>query len=217
MTVRTGLFDAAFHYVPDFLELESSDDLTAFLDGVPRVEQGAHDGTRQFAFTRPRVDGTTVTGRYEAAAGNPVWTGSVGAPGVAIPAPLVALAKTVSGRLRADRGGEPLFSDHVALRFTSVYVDRYETGGAFVAHADRPCYGPVVAGVSVGTGACRLTFRLDGEAVYRRTLAPGSLYAFTGILREPPCTHEVDSVTGLRYGVTFRTAAPPLSPAASFG
>ena len=105
--------------------------------------------------------------------------------------------------------GSDLWSQTSTQRqpFTSVYVDRYPTGGTFVQHTDRDIYGPVVAGISLGQGSCRMTFKTPAENL-EFTLHPRSLYVFAGQLRHAPVTHGIDQVSGERYAVTFRTAAP---------
>lgn len=193
----------------DFLDADEHRRLAAFLRSVPTVPSGGRPSPSSFAFAAPTVESTVVSGRAEAAAGCPVWTADGPGSGAALPLPLAELAGRVSDHLAGEHdlwraAGTP------ARRFTSVYVDRYLAGGSFVPHVDRDCYGPVVAGVSVGPGSCLLSFRSGGRTAVGHVLHPGSLYVFSADLRRPPFTHAISSVTDLRFGVTFRfTAAGP--------
>lgn len=197
----------ALAYLPGFLDSDRQAELERFLDAVPEVAPGHQEPAVAFTFTSPVVEGhVVVADRREAAAGWPVWSGSGPAVGVELPGPLKDLAREVGQCLT------PLLPNLAGvlpddLAFSSVYVDRYDAGGAFVAHTDRHCYGPVVAGVSIGPGECRITFRERAEVVFQQHLAPGSLYAFAGRLRRSPCTHEIGDVDGRRYGLTLRTSA----------
>lgn len=193
-------------YEPRFLSASEQKKLLAFLESVPVVEPEQRDVTSTFAFSAPQAGAVVVTGRREAAAGWPVWADTRPVFGVDMPAPLAALAARVDGALgefHAVRAatGPPL------PRFTSVYADRYPLGGSFFPHTDRDCYGPVVAGVSVGPGSCRITFASDGVVDVDHLLEPGSLYVFAGRLRAAPCVHSVSDVTDLRFGVTYRFAS----------
>lgn len=201
-----------FVYVPAFIGPDRNAELVRFLEQVPVLAPEQHDPARQFAFTSPIADGTVVQGRREAAAGWPVWDGTAPIHGAAMPAPLQDLAAD-AGRALIDLADEQL-GEAAAFAFTSVYADRYPPSGTFVPHTDRACYGRTVAGVSLGRGACRMVFRRDGEVLVDAVLEPGSLYAFSGLLREAPSTHEIVEVEDLRFGVTYRSAAPGLETAA---
>lgn len=193
-------------YLPGFLSGPEAAALVDVLERTPVVPTESHDATRAFAFTAPVADGTVVEGRREAAAGWPVWDGAGPAQGAPLPAPLDELAGKV-GRALTHLGDPALGDPATDLSFSSVYVDRYPPGGTFFPHTDRACYGPVVAGVSVGPATSRLVFQVDGDVRAETILEPGSLYAFAGSLRAEPCTHEVVDVTALRFGITYRTPA----------
>lgn len=207
MTAEGLIHSDGFLYVPGFLDQAAQGRLVRYLDTVPVVEPGTVDVTRQFAFCAPSADGTVVRERREAAAGWPVWTGSEPEFGVQLPSILAQLADQAGGCLASLKHPE---AAGPSLAFSSVYVDRYQLGGSFVPHTDRACYGPVVGGVSVGPGSCRMTFRSGGEVQLAQSLEPGGLYAFFGSLRSEPCTHEIDLVTGVRYGISLRTPAAAL-------
>ena len=201
-----------FVYLPGFIGPDRNAELVRFLEQVPVLAPAQHDPARQFAFTSPIADGTVVQGRREAAAGWPVWDGTAPIRGAAMPAPLQDLAAE-AGRSLLGLADEHL-GEAAALTFTSVYADRYPPSGTFVPHSDRACYGPTVAGVSLGRGTCRMVFRRDGEVLLDAMLEPGSLYAFSGLLREAPTTHEIIEVDDLRFGVTYRSPAPGLGAGA---
>ncbi|MGH9124718.1 MAG: alpha-ketoglutarate-dependent dioxygenase AlkB [Acidimicrobiales bacterium] len=199
-----------FAYDQDFLPAGQHAELLAFLQAVPRVTPEARAAATSFVLAPPVADGTTVAGRLEGAAGQPVWTGVRPGVGVAIP-PLLARLATMVNRSLGEanlwaRAGEP------PAPFSSVYVDRYPRSGTFMAHTDRDCYGAVVVGVSIGPGSCTMHFEIEGQAI-AFALHPGSLYVFAGSLRRPPYTHRVDSVSDERFGVTFRSTARAQSAA----
>jgi hypothetical protein len=199
-----------FVYKADFITSSDHAALVDFLGTVPVMASEDRDIRQQFAFTSLVFDGVVVTGRLEAAAGWPVWMDARPGRGVDMPAPLSDLASRISEDLVSTRALW-LAARCPSTPFSSVYVDRYPPGGSFVAHTDRSCYGPVIAGVSLGKGTCQLSFDLPDGTVFAQRLSPGSLYAFTGSLRYPPCAHRVDHVSALRFGVTFRFADGTLS------
>jgi hypothetical protein len=203
------LHPSYFAYDTCFLPSDAHSGLLDYLRCVLGVSSDERDCAATFAFVAPHADGVVVEGRREAAAGTPVWTENGPADGVAMPRELAELASSVQQRIvgdgcRSEMGVEP-------VAFTSVYVDRYPIGGSFVAHTDRECYGPVVAGVSIGPGSCRICFEAPDRPPFMVDLAPRSLYVFTGDLRRTPWTHRIESVSDERFGVTFRSAAPNLT------
>ena len=193
-------------YLSGFLSGPEAAALVDILECTPVVPTTCHDATQAIAFAAPVADGAIGEGRREAAAGWPVWDGTGPAQGAPLPAPLDNLGRKV-GRALADLADSALGDPTTDLSFSSVYVDRYPPGGSFFPHTDRACYGPVVAGVSVGPASSRLVVRVDGHVRAETTLEPGSLYAFAGSLRAEPCTHKVVDVTALRFGITYRTPA----------
>lgn len=193
-------------YLERFLSGRQNDDLVSFLDQVPRNAAETNSYT-EFSFIRPVYDGSPIDSREEACAGSPV-ADAEGRPafGAQLPGPLLELSRKVTTTL-FEAGLDPTVGAD-ELTFTSVYADRYPPGGFFVPHTDRQWYGPLVAGVSAGGGSCSLTFSSgDGGESFTVRLAPGSMYAFYGAVRRPPWVHAIHEVTGVRYGVTFRTAA----------
>lgn len=196
-------------YEDGFLSNDEHDALLEWLDRVPTNPSAGHDVTATFAFASPTAGATRVRHRREAAAGWPVWTDGGPGRGVAMPPSLAQLASSVHGRLVDQLTAREALPDPV-LPFTSVYVDRYPPGGSFVPHTDRRCYGPLVAGVSVGPGSCVLEFTSEADRPIIAKLVPRSLYAFAGGLRREPCTHAVRDVTDLRYGITLRSAVDPV-------
>lgn len=193
-------------YDPGFLPEAEHDELLLYLASVPIVDFEARDVRATFAFVTPRAGATVVEGRWEAAAGSPVWTGAGPVRAVAIPDPLAALAARVDHRLAAEGA---LWSEAATAPqpFTSVYVDRYPPGGSFFPHTDRDCYGSVVAGVSIGAGSCRIAFETERATDASQVLEPGSLYVFSGRLRAAPCEHRIADVSDVRYGISLRFAA----------
>lgn len=204
----TFLLSRSFFYVDDFLGPRELSDLTSALDSLPVVTPEERADAESLVLAPPIFDGAHVQGRLEGAAGWPIWRDGSPFVGPALPHFLALLADDVLSRLDGER-----FWAAAGVRrrpFTSVYVDRYPKDGHFVPHTDRSCYDAVVAGVSGGVGTCRLMFTEPGGQEHSFTLRPGSLYAFTGPLRQEPWTHEVDRVDGVRYAVSMRAAAPDL-------
>jgi hypothetical protein len=193
-------------YRPGFLSSQEQRDVLGFLESVPVVEPEQRDVTSAFAFSAPRAGAIVVQGRREAAAGWPVWADGGPVSGVAVPGPLAALAERVGTTLGAEASVVDCAGAELPP-FTSVYADRYPVGGSFFPHTDRDCYGPVVAGVSVGPGSCRITFECEGAVEVDQVLEPGSLYVFAGRLRDIPYVHRISEVTDLRFGVTYRSAS----------
>lgn len=174
----------------------------AFLAEVPEVPVEELDRTQQFAFTRPLDDGSPIAGRAEACAGDPIWVDGP-STGVSMPPALTSLrdllAETVTDTFDEHRTDMP--------PMTSVYIDRYDEGGRFVAHTDREIYGPVVAGVSLGDGWGTLTFANRNGDVVRTELHSRSVYLMGEPLRFPPWTHRFDLHEGRRWAVTYRSGA----------
>ncbi|MDQ1645441.1 MAG: hypothetical protein QOJ50_1625 [Cryptosporangiaceae bacterium] len=93
--------------------------------------------------------------------------------------------------------------------FAQALVTRYPPGAPIGWHRDAPMFGPVVAGVSLGSG-CLLRFqrRRDGERrVFEQPLGARSAYVLAGAARSA-WQHSIAPVTDLRYSVTFRTVHP---------
>jgi hypothetical protein len=185
-----------------FVNVSEGRRLEAFLDTVPVDAPGATDPTQRFAFSHPIYDDVIVTGRLEAAAGRPISIGGRLGEGLPMPMPLRTLRDAVEEALRLA----PLAKAETEERLTSMYVDRYDAGGTFVPHTDRDCYGPVIAGVSLGRGTARLTF-FGPRSTFDVTVPPCSLYFFSGPIRSAPWTHAVTSITDRRYAITFRSDA----------
>jgi len=192
-------------YLEDALARDLADSLLGWLDATPLVE-GAPLLAQSFCFSPPVIAGQQVAGRAEARCGTPVWDGTGPAAGPPIPEELTTVLDLANTQLESI---EQLWSaaGEAPRPLTSIYVDRYPTGGHFVPHVDRAIYGPVIAGLSVGPGSCRLRFLRGGLVLREQVLAPRSLYAFTGALRWAPVEHEVVEVRDLRYGITMRAGA----------
>jgi len=186
-------------YLDHFVDEDSRRELETALDQLPVVPAGDPRRFDQLALSHPVIDEVVVTGRLEGAAGHPVWRqgATVGPP---VPAFLKALGRLASDAIETMTGERH--------DFTSVYVDRFDAGGYFVPHTDRACYGPLVAGISLGDASCMLRFeKPDTDRRFHTELRPGSLYAFSGEIREPPWLHSTSGARARRWVVTFRTAA----------
>ena len=101
----------------------------------------------------------------------------------------------LAGRL-APLGG--LTPDRIAMAL----VSRYPVGAGIGWHRDRPSYGPVVLGLSLGA-PCRLRLRRARE-VHDVELPPRSLYVLAGEARSA-WEHSIPPVTAERWSVTLRT------------
>ena len=189
----------------DVIDEASNVELVSYLDGVPEVPYEGFDRTSSFAFTRPVFDGTSLRGRAEACAGDPVWLDRT-MPGTRIPAPLEELRHALNAHLpnalaavsRVTERWRPL---------TSVYVDRYDSHGHFVAHTDRSIYGPFIVGVTVGDGFGDLIFEDGTGEVHPVRLTSCSMYLMGPPLRYDPWQHRFQLLAGTRYAITFRSAA----------
>jgi hypothetical protein len=194
----------AVFYLPGFIARNEERELRRRFDSMPIAGERGHDPRSSFAFTHVFVDGREVQGRLEACAGWPIWYEAGAARGQELTPELAVMAARVRASVR-DAFGD--------ADFTSVYVDKYPVGGSFVPHVDRDIYGPVVAGVSVGSGTAELCFsdetNREREVVLK--LEPRSLYAFGQSLRRHPWRHEIRDVSDVRYGVTFRSPDLPHS------
>ena len=181
----------------DFLTGADIAPLEAFLAATPTIAAHEPWDFSRFAFRRLVHGGAQIVTRLEACCGNPIWSGSRPIEGALIPHELLLLVDRVDDAVReiAPNSG-----------FTSVYADHYECGGRFVPHIDRDCYGPLVAGVSIGEGTATLRFSKH-DAHIDAHLQPGSLYVFGPPLRYRPWQHEIFDVTGRRFGVTLRTGS----------
>ena len=191
-------------YEPNFLSDDEHARLLSLLEAIPTVRSD-DEGRKMFAYVHPRDDGVEIASRKEAAAGNPISLDGQPVAGVPMPEPLAQLAARVGDHLRGQTGLEiPVHG----CEFTSVYVDWYEAGGHFVPHVDRDIYGPIIAGVSAGTGSVALEFvrnDVPDRVVGRLIVEPRSLYAFYGPIRYEPWLHQVRDVDGRRFGITFRS------------
>lgn len=127
--------------------------------------------------------------------------------------PLPSWARDLAARL----AGEGLM-DRAA---DQVIVNEYRPGQGISAHVDRvPCFGPVVAAVSLGSG-CVMDFTHPGDGTKAEVyLAPGSLCVMSGPARyewrhgiaarksDPGSPARVPR--GRRVSVTFRTVLRPV-------
>ncbi len=106
--------------------------------------------------------------------------------------------------------------DHVLLR-------RYERGTGVVPHIDREAYGPVVAGLTLGSSRVFQLTRAWRHARLEALLLPGDLYVMTGDARYRwqhgiPFTH-ADEFRGATFprtngfSVTWRHAPGKMAPA----
>lgn len=182
-------------YIQEFITPEKEAEVIEYLGSLPVVPYGESDLTSEFAFTHPVYDGYEIT-RAEAGAGTPIWVDGEAGEGVEIPVVLKDLADEIS------------LVEEDLPEFTSVYADRYPIGSVFVPHTDRSCYGPVIAGLSLGAEATLRFTRSDGLGqTIDLTVERRSLYVMRGPLRYDPWEHSVVDVKGLRYSTTFRTAA----------
>lgn len=186
-------------YLEHFVDEVTRHELETALDELPVAPPGDTHRSDHLALSHPVIDGVVVTGRLEGAAGDPVWRQGP-TTGPPIPDFLVTLGVAARDEV------ETMTSER--HDFTSVYLDRFDAGGYFVPHTDRACYGPLVVGVSLGDASCTLQFENpDTDRAFRVGLSPGSLYAFSGVIRESPWLHSTSGVMARRWAVTFRTAA----------
>jgi alkylated DNA repair dioxygenase AlkB len=82
----------------------------------------------------------------------------------------------VLGRRMAVMGIFPSRPDHVLLR-------RYERGAGCVPHIDRAVYGPVIAGLTLGSSRTLHLTRPRRRARLEALLLPGDLYVMRGAAR----------------------------------
>lgn len=205
----TALCDGfGFHYSADLLSSHDEETLADFLRAVPVVRNERQDLQSMFAFAPARWEGRDLAGRKMAAAGNPIWIDEAPTRGVALPRPLAGLRDRVAEQLLTmNRPGSCQLDSRAIGDLTSVYVDWYEVGGELDWHVDRSCYGPVVAGVSVGPGTASLRFvrHDDPRSLRVFKIEPRSLYFFHGAARYEPWRHAVSVDGGSRFGITFRS------------
>lgn len=195
-----------FVYGRNAVAADEARGLLGFLATVPERNVGA-DASSEFFFQRhSSQDGDS--GRVEAAAGDPIWLGTDWGRGVDIPSELLFLQDRV-GLTAKEVDFAGLLGFIPNLSFTSAYVDRYMAGGGFFPHTDGDRYGAVIAGVSMGPG--RANFALwsndhdHAPPEVEFTVEPNSIYFFCGPIRRSPWRHAIRQVTGLRYGITWRT------------
>ncbi len=68
--------------------------------------------------------------------------------------------------------------------FNNVFSFKYMYGQKVPFHKDRDCFGPVVAGISLGKKSCKLKFKKDeSDIIISARVEPGSLYIMTGPAR----------------------------------
>lgn len=198
-----------FIYEPGFLSETQAEELIAFFRQVPVRAPADQDLRHEFSFAQAQWEGKDVPGRKLAAAGDPIWLEGGPATGVTIPGPLASLRDEVSNRLQTMRlENLPALAGQSVLPLTSVYVDWYSAGGYLGPHVDRDCYGPVIAGVSVGTSTAVMRFFCEGHGAngaHEFELSPNSLYVFCGPIRHSPWQHEVLGGALERFGITFRS------------
>ena len=198
-----------FYYGSDIISDIESRALLDFFNTVPTGPVDRCDATQEFAFVTHTGTRSAPGDRAEAAAGDPIWLGDDWGAGVSLP-DLVARLRDRVGELAASLPFEDQLGWLPQVDFTSVYVDRYFSGGRFFPHTDgEDAYGPVIAGASIGPG--HAMFRLWGNVEVDRTpdaeflLEPNSVYMFFGPIRNKPWLHAISDVTDLRYGITMRT------------
>src|ERR1700694_4730829 len=80
---------------PDFVRPRESVDLLAFLADVPEREASQFDPESEFAFCRPVYNGAPIRGRWEGAAGWPIFVDGFVVSGPSIPALLADLRDRV--------------------------------------------------------------------------------------------------------------------------
>ncbi|TGA99101.1 alpha-ketoglutarate-dependent dioxygenase AlkB [Streptomyces sp. MZ04] len=138
--------------------------------------------------------------------------------------------RSVAGDRQAAARPLPAWAREAAARLASeglmgqeaeqVIVNEYQPGQGISAHVDcLPCFGPVIAAISLGSG-CLMDFtNPEDGAKLAVPLAPGSLLVMTGPARytwrhaiaarksDPGTTGRVPR--GRRVSVTFRTLLHP--------
>ncbi|HEY9790433.1 MAG TPA: alpha-ketoglutarate-dependent dioxygenase AlkB [Candidatus Obscuribacterales bacterium] len=95
-----------------------------------------------------------------------------------------------------------LHGDELAMAL----VAQYKPGAGIGWHRDRPQFGPTVLGISLGSDA-EMRFRRfveDTEEMFKIKLEHGSAYLISGPARSV-WQHGMNSVSNLRYSITFRT------------
>ncbi|MFI0445850.1 alpha-ketoglutarate-dependent dioxygenase AlkB [Actinomadura sp. 6N118] len=181
------------HYIADWISPDVGDPLLADID----VEPWSTQLKRRVQHYGHRYD----YGRRSVAAASPT-----------IAPPLPDWAQKMAARLVSEG-----LMDREA---DQVIINEYQPGQGISAHVDCiPCFGPVVAAISLGSG-CLMDFSNpeDGSKLAVR-LAPGSLLVMTGPARftwrhaiaarksDPGATGRVPR--GRRVSITFRTIINP--------
>jgi len=192
------------HVVDEFLGRDLETRALEFLDAVPSVRMEDSDRRNRFEFTRPIFDGEPLRGREEACAGSPVWLREA-TTGVQIPRVIDEIRALVNSHLSLAL--TTMCPEFQWSTLTSVYVDRYDPNGRFVAHTDRAIYGPIIVGVSVGPGVGTLTFENGLEGCHSARLTPRSMYVMSPPLRDDPWVHSFQLEVGRRYAISFRSPA----------
>ena len=97
-------------------------------------------------------------------------------------------------------------------RLEEALVTEYQPGATIGWHRDAPAFGSRVVGVSLGS-ACRMRFRRKRDEAwetYTHILEPRSAYVLGGAARSV-WQHSIPAGTELRYSITFRTLARPVT------
>ncbi len=171
---------SGFVYLPDFVSPTEEAELIAWIGGLPPAswEHPALMG-------RPARRDMACFGRHYRTSGRRLDH----AP--PIPSALAALRD----RCQAAAG-------EASAPFAQTIVTRYPTGAGIGAHTDAPAFGPIIAGVSLGS-ACEMHFA-RGAVKTRWVLEPRSLYLLTGESRSA-WTHQIARCPSLRYSITLRS------------
>lgn len=183
------------HYLPDWLDVRAQQALLTQIDAEPWSTE-----------LRRRVQ--HYGHRYD------YGRRSVAADARTAP-PIPAWGRELGTRLHTE--------GHLAKPPDQVIVNEYLPGQGISAHTDCvPCFGPVIAAVSLGS-ACMMQWTEPGSAARCETwLAPGSLCLMTGparyAWRHAIAARKSDVNQGQRVprnrriSVTFRTVLPSESP-----
>ena len=98
--------------------------------------------------------------------------------------------------------------------FEQALVTCYPAGASIGWHRDASAFGPVVAGLSLGT-ACVMRFQRRAadcaRLVFEQPLEPRSAYVLGGAARSA-WQHSIPAVDDVRYSVTFRTVRSASRP-----
>jgi len=120
-------------------------------------------------------------------------------------------ADDIPGFLLPLRDRAAAFAELPPAALPHALVTEYAPGAAIGWHRDRPVFGDVI-GVSFGS-ACRFRFRRRLSGGWERAstiLEPRSAYLLRGPARRD-WEHSIPPAEALRYSVTFRSLAAPVS------